>query len=198
MAVIAQARFFVGIDSMPAHVAQALGVKSAIVFGSIHPLARVWNRQTVWPLVAPLSCIGCYHVHLEPSIPFCMRRDEACMSTLSKAEVQTQFRAMVAGIEFDWSELEPRYRDLQAKFFKLMRYHPAPPERAFRKQLLSNEKISNLIYEMTEKMGDLLNAQYQTTAVNALRSRVSDLQRELFQKHSALKQAEKTLAAQKA
>src|SRR5207248_1228774 len=94
IAVIAQARFFVGIDSMPAHVAQAFGLKSAIVFGSIHPLARVWDRQAVWPIVAPLPCIGCYHEHLEPSIPFCMRHDEACMSALSKAEVQTQFRAM--------------------------------------------------------------------------------------------------------
>ena len=179
--LIAKARYFVGVDSLPAHVAQAFGLKCALLFGSVHPLARVWDQQRVWPITASLPCIGCYHLHLEPSMPFCMRRDEACMSLLPEPVVRPQIEAMVGGIPFDWSALTARFRDLQATFYRYLRYHPAPPERVFRGPMSANEKIGNLIFEMTDKMADMVSGHYQTAAVTALRSRVSELERDLQQ-----------------
>ncbi len=92
------ADYFIGIDSFPAHVAQAFGVRSVIFFGSIHPLARVWDQQLVWPLVAELPCIGCYHTHLEPSVPFCMRRNNECTTALPEDAMAARLRDMIAGV----------------------------------------------------------------------------------------------------
>jgi len=189
MAVISKAQFFVGVDSMPAHVAQAFGVKCALLFGSVHPLAWVWDQQRVWPITAPLSCIGCYQMHLEPSVPFCMRRDEACMSQLPEAAVRSQIEAMVSGTLFDWSALTARFRDLQAMFYRYLRYHPAPPEKTFRRQTSSNEKIGNLIFEMTDRMADMVSGHYETVAVTTLRSRISELERDLQQSRTIAREA---------
>ena len=179
-AVVAHARFFVGIDSFPSHVAQACGVPAALVFGAIHPLARVWNEALTWPLTAALDCIGCYHTHLECSVPFCMRRDMACTANLAVEDMQPVLAAMVNGAPFDWQRLSLRLQALQARLIKLGRYHPAPPERLFRTQMTPNEQMSNMVYKMTEHMGAMLGNHYHTSTVSHLAARAADLQAELF------------------
>ncbi len=188
-AVIAHARFFVGIDSFPAHVAQACQVPSAVFFGAIHPLARSWNDRLLWPLVAKLDCIGCYHTHLESSVPFCMRRDIACTTQLTSLAVGGVLATMIAGQAFDWSSLRVSLQALQARLIKLARFHPAPPERLFRGPLNGNEQISNQIYRMTEQMGGMLRDVYHTSTVKALTGQVQDLQASLFSARVSLDDA---------
>jgi GT2 family glycosyltransferase len=180
-AVIAHGSYFVGIDSLPAHLAQAAAVPAAVVFGAVHPLARAWATRLLWPITAELDCIGCYHTQLEPSVPFCMRRDQACMSSLNRSRLEATLRAMMSETPHDWSAEEGRLHGLQARLMRLIRFHPAPPERLFRPQAVPNEQISNLIYRMTEQMSDLLRDQYQASAIKQLRGQVHDLEAELFQ-----------------
>ncbi len=178
--VIAKARYFVGIDSFPSHVAQACGVPSAIFFGAVHPLTRVWQAGKVWPMVAALDCIGCYHTHLEMSVPFCMRRDQACTTELPDVLLRATLQQMVDGRPYDWSAAEVSLQALQARLIKLEKFHPAPPERVFRAHGTANERVSNMIYQVADQMGELLRGQYQTSTVNALLGRVQELQSEVF------------------
>jgi GT2 family glycosyltransferase len=190
-AVIARAGYFVGIDSFPAHLAQACGIPSAVFFGAVHPLTRVWQAAHVWPLVASLECIGCYHTHLEPSVPFCMRRDQACTSDLP----ETVLRQMIEAKPYDWSGLELSLQALQARLIKLERFHPAPPERVFKGHGTANEHVSNMIYQMTNQVGELLRGQYQTSTVNALLGEVQELRSQVFTGRVLLDEARRTQRA---
>jgi len=198
LAVVAGARGFVGIDSFPAHVAQAAGVPAAVFFGSVHPLARVWNMQRVWPIVADLGCLGCYHTQLEPSVPFCMRHDDACTEEVTPADLRRTVAAMAAGTPHDWSLLALRFRALQAKLMNLLRHHPSPPQRVFRDPLASNEQISNMIYQIIDTMGETLRGEYHTTAMRALTLRIADLEAESFAQAAALGEARRQLRARPA
>ncbi len=185
-AVIAGAQYFVGIDSFPGHVAQSCQVPAAIIFGAVHPQSRLWQEDTLWPITADLACIGCYHTHLEPSVPFCMRRDQACVTIISPDIMRGQISAMIAGRPHNWADLRRTWQGLQAKLIKLTCHHPAPPERVFRRQAASNERMANFIYRITEQMGDLLHGHYNTSTVNTLAARTHDLQAELYAAQTAL------------
>jgi GT2 family glycosyltransferase len=178
--VIARAGFFVGIDSFPSHLAQAAGIPSAIFYGAVHPLARVWQAAKVWPMVAALDCIGCYHTHLEMSVPFCMRRDQACTTELPETALRTTLQHMVDGSPYDWSGAELSLQALQARLIKLEKFHPAPPERVFREHGTANERVSNMIYQMANQLGELVRGQYQTSTVNTLLGQVQELQSQVF------------------
>lgn len=154
--VVQGAEAFVGIDSFPSNVAQLAGVKSALFFGSVHPSFRVRSEASAWPIVADLPCLGCYHGALEPSIPFCMRRDLACTKEISEEVV----RAAVEGCRdleaYDWRVLEVRSVELQRKFLTKMLFHPAPTKQFFRGKI-SNEKTSNLVYQMIDSVMGLVS-----------------------------------------
>jgi hypothetical protein len=184
---IAGAGYFAGIDSLPAHVAQAAGVRSAIFFGSVHPLARVWDEALVWPLVAEVDCIGCYHTHLEPSAPFCMRRDEAC--TLGPRPVEAVLEAMLRGEPFDWSGQRRRFQALQAKWLSFLRHHPSPPERLLRPVASGNEAVTNLVYRILDQAAELAGSRYRASSVGALTERVRDLEARLFAREVELDEA---------
>ncbi len=186
VAVIAGASHFVGIDSFPAHVAQAAGVRSAIFFGAVHPLARVWDEALVWPLVAGLECIGCYHTHLESSAPFCMRRDEACTIGPDGEGVEQVLRAMLQGEPYAWSRQRRRFEALQGKWFGFMRHHPSPPERLMRPAANGNELVTNLVYRILDQAGELAGSRYRTTAISDLTERLRELETELFDREVEL------------
>jgi len=188
-AVIAGAQFFVGIDSFPAHLAQASGIPATVFYGAVHPLTRVWQAGRVWPLVAGLDCIGCYHAHLEPSVPFCMRRDQACTTELPDELMRAGLEQMMGGISYNWSGAELSLQALQARLIKLEKFHPAPPERVFRGMPVANERVSNLIYQMADQMGELLRGQYQTSTVTALLGQVQELQSQVFAGRVLLEEA---------
>ena len=180
ISVIGRASYFVGIDSFPAHVAQAAGVRSAIFFGSVHPLARVWNEASVWPLLAELDCIGCYHTHLEPSAPYCMRRDQACCSGPDKSSVDRILQAMQANEPYVWYTKRRRFEALQAKWMGFMRHHPSPPERLLRPAVAGNEQTSNMIYRILGHAAELAVSRYNVASITGLRERLCEMEAELF------------------
>ena len=179
ISVISGAAYFVGINSFPAHVAQAAAVRSAVFFGAIHPLARVWNFERTWPIVAELDCIGCYHTHIEPSPPFCMRRDQACLAELDTQRIRQDMRSMVEGAACSWDAQKRRFEILQGRWVGFMRHHPAPPESMLRKPASGNAQISNLIYQILDRTSELAS-NHSTTSLNALAERVHQLESDLF------------------
>jgi len=64
--VVKNAKFYIGIDSMPMHIAQCLNIPGICFFGSISPELRLF-RENMTGLTAPnLSCLGCHHRRLAP------------------------------------------------------------------------------------------------------------------------------------
>jgi len=66
--VIANARLFVGIDSLAMHIAQAVNMPAVCFFGAIEPRTRIVNPNVI-PVTAPnLACLGCHHRQLPPAV----------------------------------------------------------------------------------------------------------------------------------
>jgi ADP-heptose:LPS heptosyltransferase len=55
------AKLFVGIDSLPMHIAQAVGTPGVVFFGSIRPDLRLINSNMEAIVAKNLSCLGCHH-----------------------------------------------------------------------------------------------------------------------------------------
>lgn len=61
-ALLEQSDFFIGPDSGPMHLAGALGINSAIAFGSIPPSSRINHYPSHQAFrMDKLSCIGCFY-----------------------------------------------------------------------------------------------------------------------------------------
>lgn len=59
--VMNKAKFFVGVDSLPFHVAQFMNTPGICFFGAIDPSTRIY-RQNMHPIyVKNLKCLGCHH-----------------------------------------------------------------------------------------------------------------------------------------
>jgi hypothetical protein len=186
--VIGGAEYFVGIDSLPAHVAQACGVRSAIFFGAVHPLARIWDEGLVWPLVAELDCLGCYHTHLESSVPYCMRRDQACAAGPDSKVSEQILLAMRAGERYPWATHRHRFEALQATLFHLLRHHPSPPERLMRPIANGNELVSLLAHRILDQAADLAGNRYRSTTIRELTERLHVLEAQVFEREVQLDQ----------
>src|SRR6202035_1438780 len=102
------------------------GIRSAVFFGSVHPLFRVLSGSQTWLMAKPISCIGCYHAMLEPATPFCMRRDLSCTKDLLEPDVRMAIEGCASLEAFDWRTLELRAIELQQKFLMKMFFHPDP------------------------------------------------------------------------
>jgi GT2 family glycosyltransferase/ADP-heptose:LPS heptosyltransferase len=79
--VIKNAKFFLGIDSFPMHVAQALEKDGIVFFGSVSPDRILIPNSKIRPIFAKnLPCIGCHHRQKVPCIGthVCERGDIAC------------------------------------------------------------------------------------------------------------------------
>ncbi len=176
IAVIGNAAASVGIDSFPAHIAQAFGVPSVVFFGSVHPQSRLWPDAPSWPLVAQLSCIGCYHLHLEPSAPFCLRRDRACEREVARANIEEAFDRIALSGNGTVGPLTTRWHELQARQIELQIFHPTPRIATARPAHLANEFIANLICEVTDRIADLYQNQLGSAVVDRLEQRVRELE----------------------
>jgi ADP-heptose:LPS heptosyltransferase len=87
-AIIAQADVFVGIDSLPFHIAQAFKINSVVLFGATKPESRIADSSFITPVVSRfVRCRGCYHVKHQSVFNKCDRGDEACMRTIMPDEV---------------------------------------------------------------------------------------------------------------
>lgn len=65
--VIKNAKFFVGIDSMPMHIAQVNDTPGICFFGSVLPQYRLYNKKMLGINAKDVPCIGCHHKNIAPS-----------------------------------------------------------------------------------------------------------------------------------
>jgi ADP-heptose:LPS heptosyltransferase len=90
LGIMERASLFVGLDSMPFHVAQAFGTRSVVLFGSIDPALRVIPGAPVIPVTAEdVGCLGCHHFLPAPRTVTgqCVRGNEMCMEHLTVDQV---------------------------------------------------------------------------------------------------------------
>jgi ADP-heptose:LPS heptosyltransferase/GT2 family glycosyltransferase len=79
MALISMADLYVGIDSLPFHIAQAFMIPSVILFGATNPESRIINPSLVYPVQHSCECKGCYHVKKTKNMNRCEKNNEQCM-----------------------------------------------------------------------------------------------------------------------
>lgn len=65
--IIHDAKLFVGIDSLPFHIAQATKTPGVVFFGSIDPKSRIVNDNMTAVTAKNLACLGCHHRKAAPS-----------------------------------------------------------------------------------------------------------------------------------
>lgn len=90
LGIMERASLFVGLDSMPFHVAQAFGIRSVVIFGSIDPALRIIPGSRVVPVSAEdVACLGCHHFLQAPRTvtDSCLRGREMCMENLTPDHV---------------------------------------------------------------------------------------------------------------
>ena len=182
---IGAADAFVGIDSFPAHVAQAAGIRNAIFFGSVHPSTRVLNEAQTWPIVKPIDCIGCYNKALEPSIPFCMRRDLSCTKDLHPSVLRNAIGGCAELEPFDWRALNGQFIELQRSFLSTILFHPAPERRFLAGTTLSNERASNLLYHVIDRVEEALHESVSQSVLR-LAQEVEEARAQSFRKDADL------------
>lgn len=66
--LVRDAKLFVGIDSMPMHIAQILDTPGVSFFGCIDPKLRIFNSKMTGVTAPNLPCLGCHHRRLAPAI----------------------------------------------------------------------------------------------------------------------------------
>lgn len=59
--IIKDCKLFVGIDSLPLHIAQVFDKKGVVFFGSIKPETRIYTKNIKAVNDKSLPCIGCHH-----------------------------------------------------------------------------------------------------------------------------------------
>jgi GT2 family glycosyltransferase len=180
--VIAEADTFVGLESFPAHIAQVMNVKSVVFFGSVHPVFRVLSTGRTWPVARNIDCIGCYHMSLEPTIPFCMRRDLACTKDIPEAEIRSVMESCAALEAFDWRPMEMRALELQQKFLMKMFYHPDSQRRFLNVSSTPQLATTGLIEAIIEQVrGHLLSGGIHGSIASSL-TQLDDAKREISRK----------------
>ncbi len=92
-AIIYQCDYFIGIDSLPIHFAQAFSKPIVGLFGATMPFSRLVSRHHVKIVQQThLPCIYCYHKRGINDINKCqIKEKEKCMTTLSPYQVIQAF-----------------------------------------------------------------------------------------------------------
>lgn len=86
------AKYFIGQDSMPMHLAQVFDIPGLAFFGSVMPSVILWN-DCIKPIRAEsLECLGCHARQKPPSVGthVCARGDSACESMVTVEEFWNQ------------------------------------------------------------------------------------------------------------
>lgn len=98
VALMERAALFVGLDSMPFHVAQACATPSVAIFGCVDPDLRIIPGLPVQPVVTEkVGCLGCHHWRPGPARTVtneCIRGKDYCMDWLTPDEVMAGIDAL--------------------------------------------------------------------------------------------------------
>lgn len=88
-AVIARAELFMGVEDTPAHIAQAVGTSTVVLFGAIRPELRTEEGADVHPVhAADLGCLWCYErAEAGTAEPICAREMPDCMRLIAAEDV---------------------------------------------------------------------------------------------------------------
>lgn len=83
--IIKKSKFFIGIDSLPFHIAQATNTKGLCYFGSVDPKLRIYRDNMNYINNNNLSCIGCHHRKPRPSVVtnICETFNQECIKSIS-------------------------------------------------------------------------------------------------------------------
>lgn len=65
--IISKAKAFIGVDSLPMHIAQSFNIPGICFFGCISPDLRIYNKNMIG-ITAKIPCIGCHNRKLNPSV----------------------------------------------------------------------------------------------------------------------------------
>ena len=104
-AVIERSSLFVGLDSMPMHLAQAFQRPLVGIFGCIDPALRLYRLPIFTGVVAnDVGCLGCHHILPAPrTTSLCLRDRVYCMEKLRTQQVLEAIHyvleAKVVGLE---------------------------------------------------------------------------------------------------
>ena len=87
--IISQAKFFIGIDSLPMHIAQAHDIPGLAFFGSVKPETRIYSKNMRSITARNVDCLGCHHDDLnpKPSTHSCRTGTLDCINKLSVNEM---------------------------------------------------------------------------------------------------------------
>lgn len=87
--VISKAKFFIGIDSLPMHVAQSHSIPGLAFFGSVRPETRIYDKNMHFITAKDVSCLGCHHDVYDPkaSTHNCRTGTLDCINKLSVEEM---------------------------------------------------------------------------------------------------------------
>lgn len=91
--IIEDAKIFVGIDSLPFHIAQVVGTPCVTFFGSIDPEMRIISPSVRAVTAKSLSCLGCHH------------RQESPVVTLLKCPLGTLECESSVSVDDMWKEI---------------------------------------------------------------------------------------------
>lgn len=87
--IMERAGLFVGVDSMPFHVAQAVEIPAVGIFGCVEPSLRIVSPRAVGVTAANVGCLGCHHWLPGPRTVtnHCVRGKELCMERLTPERI---------------------------------------------------------------------------------------------------------------
>jgi ADP-heptose:LPS heptosyltransferase len=94
--IVLHADYFVGIDSLPFHVAQSFKKPSIILFGATEAVSRVIDDSHVFPITSRnTTCKGCYHIKKQSVFNSCGKNNEECMKGLTPVEVIDEIKRVI-------------------------------------------------------------------------------------------------------
>lgn len=98
--VMSKATAFIGIDSLPMHVAQAFDVPGVSFFGCIKPSSRIYSKKMHGITANNLACLGCHHRKPAPSTvtKICETKDLACISGVSVNQMWSKINKVLKEI----------------------------------------------------------------------------------------------------
>lgn len=98
--IMSKAKAFIGIDSLPMHVAQAFDVPGISFFGCISPELRIYSKKMKGITANNLSCLGCHHRKAAPSTVtrICETNTLDCITKVSIDQMWQQITTLLKEI----------------------------------------------------------------------------------------------------
>jgi hypothetical protein len=123
---INNAFLFIGIDSGPSHIAQLLNTPSFIIYGPINPMTKIYRYQNSGCFYNLNSGDGGgdYHLNLEPSYHFDIRRDFRSINFNSKELVSSIDKFIKDDFKFNWINIFENLRVFHKEILNLQFNNP--------------------------------------------------------------------------